>query len=158
METTRSCLIGRGAALAFDVIEAAEHYPAFLPWCSDVAILSRDSDVVVARIGVHYRGVRFAFTTRNPKRRPHWMAVRLEEGPFRRFEGEWQLTELSPRACKIQFTLNYEFDSRILGKFAETVFDGIAGSLVDAFARRVEQTPEPPAPGPDQPTTPGAIS
>ena len=25
-------------------------------------------------------------TTRNPKRRPHWMAIQLESGPFRRFD------------------------------------------------------------------------
>ena len=54
----------------FDLIEAAEHYPQFLPWCSAATILERTDDVVVARIVISYRGVKFDFVTRNPKRAP----------------------------------------------------------------------------------------
>ena len=105
MEIHRSALIERSAATTFDVIEAAERYPEFLPWCESAVILARDETVVAARITVNYHGVRFGFTTRNPKARPRWMAIHLEQGPFRRFEGEWHLTELTPTACKIAFSL-----------------------------------------------------
>jgi ribosome-associated toxin RatA of RatAB toxin-antitoxin module len=142
----------------FDLIEAAEFYPAFLPWCTKATILTRDEDVVVAQITVNYRGVDFSFTTRNPKRRPHWMAVHLEQGPFRRFEGEWRLTE-SAAGCKIEFSLRYEFGGALVGKLAGRVFDGIAGNLVDAFANRAEQVlgRQRPSGTPDTPTS-GAIS
>ena len=140
MEIRRSALIERSAATTFDVIEAAERYPEFLPWCESAVILARDETVVAARITVNYHGVRFDFTTRNPKERPRWMAIHLEQGPFQRFEGEWNLTELAPTACKIAFTLRYELRSDLLGKIAGRVFDGIANTLVDAYARRAEQT------------------
>jgi ribosome-associated toxin RatA of RatAB toxin-antitoxin module len=140
MEIRRSALIGRPAPDTFDLIEAAEHYPAFLPWCADAVILARDDSVVVARLTLNYRGLHFDLTTRNPKRRPNWMAIYLERGPFRRFEGEWQVQELAAQACKIEFTLRYEFDSALVGKLASNVFDGIADKLVDAFARRAEET------------------
>lgn len=139
MEIRRSALIGRPAPGTFDLIEAAEHYPAFLPWCTNAVILERDDSVVTARLTVNFHGLRFDLTTRNPKRRPHWMAIHLEHGPFRRFEGEWQVLELSPAACKIEFTLRYAFDGALVGKLAAGVFDGIADTLVDAFARRAEQ-------------------
>ena len=139
MEIHRSALIERSAATTFDVIEAAERYPEFLPWCESAVILARDEAVVAARITVNYHGVRFGFTTRNPKARPRWMAIHLEQGPFRRFEGEWNLTELTPTACKIAFSLRYELRSDLLGKVAGRVFDGIANTLVDAYARRAEQ-------------------
>jgi len=138
LEIQRSALIGYSAANMFDLIEAAELYPAFLPWCSKAAILTRDEHVVVARITVNYHGVDFTFTTRNPKRRPHWMAVHLEQGPFRQFEGEWRLTELAAAGCKIEFSLRYEFGGALVGKLASRVFEGIAGTLVDAFASRAE--------------------
>lgn len=140
MEIRRSALIGRSAANTFDLIEAAEHYPVFLPWCSAAVILERDADVVVARLTLNYHGLHFDLTTRNQKRRPHWMAIRLERGPFRRFDGEWQITELAAEACKIEFTLRYEFDSALIDKLAGRVFDGIADKLVDAFAQRAQQT------------------
>ena len=139
MDIRRSALIGRSAACTFDVIEAAERYPEFLPWCESAVILARDEALVAARITVNYRGVRFAFTTRNPKERPRWMAIRQEDGPFRRFEGEWNLTEHSDDACKIAFTLHYELGGELLGRLAGRVFEGIANTLVDAYARRAEQ-------------------
>jgi len=70
LEIQKSALIGYSAAKMFDLIEAAEDYPTFLPWCAKAAILGRDEHVVVARITVNYHGVDFSFTTRNPKRRP----------------------------------------------------------------------------------------
>lgn len=138
MEIQKTALIGYSAANMFDLIEAAEHYPTFLPWCAKATILGRDENVVVARITVNYRGLVFSFTTRNPKRRPHWMAVHLEEGPFKRFEGEWLLTELAANGCRIDFSMRYEFGGPLVGRLAGRVFDGIAGDLVDAFARRAE--------------------
>ena len=154
MEIRRSALIARPAASTFDLIEAAEHYPAFLPWCADAVILARDASVVVARLTLNYHGLHFDLTTRNPKRRPHWMAIYLERGPFRRFEGEWQVVELAAAACKIEFTLRYEFDSALVGKLAGSVFDGIADKLVDAFALRAEDTLSPAAGGIEQHSLP----
>ncbi len=123
----------------FDLIEAAENYPLFLPWCADAKILSRDQSLVVANITVSYHGVRFNFTTRNAKRRPQWMAVLLDSGPFRRFAGEWQLTPLTASACKVQFTLDYEFKAAFLNMLTRSVFDGIANTLVDAFVMRAQR-------------------
>ena len=139
MEIRRSALIGHSAGRTFDLIEAAEHYPAFLPWCSGAVILARDDTVVMARIGVSYHGLSFDLTTRNPKRRPEWMAIRLERGPFRRFEGEWHIVALAPEACKIELMLRYEFERALVGRLASGVFDRIADTLVDAFARRADE-------------------
>lgn len=139
MEVRRSALVGFSAATMFDLIEAAEHYPAFLPWCSGSKVLHRDDHVVVADIHVNYRNIRLDFTTRNPKRRPEFMAITLERGPFRRFDGDWHLTELASAACKIEFALRYDFATPILGRLAGPVFERIANTLVDAFVARAEQ-------------------
>lgn len=138
MDIRKSALISHSAASTFDLIEAAEHYPAFLPWCTNAVILERDPSVVMARITINYHGLCFDLTTRNPKRRPHWMAIHLERGPFRRFEGEWQVVELAAEACKIEFMLRYEFDSALVGRLAGGVFDNIADTLVDAFAHHAQ--------------------
>jgi len=139
LEIERSALIGHSAACTFDLIEAAERYPQFLPWCSNAVILARDSTVVMARISVAFRGLAFDLTTRNPKRRPEWMGIQLERGPFRRFEGEWRVVALAPEACKIGLTLRYEFVRGLVDSLASGVFDRIADTLVDAFARRADQ-------------------
>jgi len=122
----------------FDLIEAAEFYPAFLPWCASAVVLQRDDAVVVARLQVAYLGARFEFTTRNPKRRPEFMAIGLEQGPFQRFEGSWRLKPLSSWGCRIEFVLSYDFAHSVMGSLASPVFHRIADTLVDAFIQRAD--------------------
>jgi len=132
----RSALVDRSAEQLFDLIEAAEHYPQFLPWCTGATIVSRDDDLVSADLRVRWAGRTFEMRTRNPKRRPEYMAIHLEHGPFRRFEGEWRLGALGADACKVAFTLDYEFDSAWVTRAAGPVFDRMANSMVDAFVQR----------------------
>lgn len=137
-EIRKSALVGYSAERIFDLIEAAERYPEFLPWCATATILARDEQLVSARLAINYHGLRLSFVTRNDKRRPEFMSIRLAEGPFRRFEGEWHLVPLAPEACKIDFALRYELDNT-LARLAGPVFDRIAETLVDAFVARAEQ-------------------
>lgn len=152
MEIRKEMLVGWPAHAMFDLIEQAENYPAFLPWCASATILERSDDVVAAALAVDYRGVKFGFSTRNPKRRPEWLRVQLVSGPFRRFEGEWQLAPLGDAGCRVVFTLRYEFDSTVMQRLASPVFDRIADTLLDALVSHADRhfavTPPVPVPTP----------
>jgi ribosome-associated toxin RatA of RatAB toxin-antitoxin module len=163
MEVRKTLLVGHSAARMFDLIEAAENYPEFLPWCAAATIIERNAEVVAADITVDYHGVRFHFRTRNPKRPPEWMAIRLEHGPFHHFEGEWNLKPLAADGCRIDFLLRYDFKRGITGRLAAPVFERIANTLVDAFVARADgvyagaaAAPPPAATAPVAP--PGAAS
>ena len=139
MEVRKTVLVTHSARQMFDLIEAAEHYPEFLPWCAAATIVERDDSVVRADVTVDYHGVRFHFRTRNPKRAPEWMAIRLEHGPFHHFEGEWQLKPLGTEGCRVQFLLRYEFKRSITSRLAGPVFDRITNTMVDAFVQRADR-------------------
>jgi len=150
MIVRRSALVDQPAEHLFDLIEAAEHYPDFLPWCAGAQIVQRDDTLVSADIRMRYAGVAFELRTRNPKRRPEYMAIHLERGPFRRFEGEWRLRVLDPQACKVDFVLDYDFDSAVMTRIAGPMFNHIANTMVDAFvARSREMAATHPPPEPD---------
>jgi len=137
MEIRRSALLEFPAADIFDIIEGAEHYPAFLPGCESVAILERDESIIAARVAVAWHGLRFEFTTRNPKRRPEWLAVRLVEGgAFRHLEGEWNIRALSPGACKVEFALRCELQGTIARRLGRMVIDRVADALMAAYVAR----------------------
>jgi ribosome-associated toxin RatA of RatAB toxin-antitoxin module len=149
MDVRKTVLVGHSAGEMFDVIEAAEHYPEFLPWCAAATIVARSDAEVVADINVNFHGVRFAFRTRNPKRRPEWMAIELERGPFRDFRGTWNLAPLSAAGCRVDFELHYAFDSTPMARLARPVFDRITNTLVDRFVARADAVYPPQAPPPD---------
>jgi ribosome-associated toxin RatA of RatAB toxin-antitoxin module len=139
MEIRRSVLLEFSAEEIFDIIEGAEHYPAFLPGCESVTILERTDTVIAARVTVAWKGLRFDFTTRNPKRRPEWLAVHLEEGgAFTRLEGEWNIRALSPAACKVEFSLRSELEGAIARKLAGVVIDKVADALMNAYVARAQ--------------------
>jgi ribosome-associated toxin RatA of RatAB toxin-antitoxin module len=142
----RSALVAHPAERLFRLIEAAEDYPVYLPWCAGATILHRDDALVVARLDIAWRGVRFGFVTRNPKRAPTWMAIGVEEGPFRHFDGQWNLTPLADWGCRVDFALDYEFNATLLGTLAAPVFEHVANTLVDAFVRRADETTHNPLP------------
>lgn len=147
MQVRRTALVAHPAERVFALIEAAEQYPQFLPWCRSAQILHRDPDVVVARLQLAWHGLQFGIVTRNPKRAPTWMAIGLEEGPFRHFKGQWQLEPLADWGCRVAFTLDYEFDTQLVGSLAAPLFDKATNTLVDAFVKRADGiVPTPPTP------------
>lgn len=154
MEVRKSTLVGYSAESMFDLIEAVEHYPAFVPWCVGATVLARDESVVIANVRVVYHGLRLNFTTRNPKRRPESMAITLEQGPFRRFEGNWRLTPLAASACKIEFALLCEFDGTATRILAGPVLASIADTLLDAFVARADGVLGARRPGDESPAIP----
>jgi ribosome-associated toxin RatA of RatAB toxin-antitoxin module len=139
MDVRKTVLVGHSAEQMFDLIEACEHYPDFLPWCSGATVVARDENTVVADIRVNYHGVRFEFRTRNPKRRPTAMTIHLERGPFRHFDGVWDLTPLAADGCRIDFGLRYDFHSTAMARIARPVFDRIANTLVDRFVTQADR-------------------
>ncbi len=145
MEIVKSVLVPYPAEFMFDLIEAAEHYPAFVPGCTASTILERSEEIVAARITMRISGVPLTMETRNRKARPDWMEIALVSGPFRRFQGMWRLTPLNAAGCRIAFTLSYELEgaaARLIGP----VFDRMADHLVDAFVQRAERTLPPARP------------
>jgi len=135
-EVHKSLLVPYPAQRMFALVDGVEKYPQFLPWCSSTELIFRDTRVTRATIRISYRGIRQSFSTENTKSEPQLMQIRLIEGPFRRLEGGWRFTDLGGAGCKVELSLHYEFESRMLDKLVGPVFGYIANNLVDAFVKR----------------------
>jgi len=138
-EVIRSVLVGYTPAQMFALVDAVEDYPRFLPWCATAVVSHRDEQTTRATIRIRYRGLSQEFTTDNAKNPPEEMRLRLVEGPFRRLDGSWRFSALAEQGCKVELRLQYEFSSRMLEKLIGPVFDHIANTLVDAFAKQAEK-------------------
>ena len=132
----RSAIVEHAAAEMYALVEDIESYPAFLPWCAEAVVHERRPQRTKATLTVGFGGMRHAFTTVNENRPGEAIDMKLVAGPFRRFHGEWRFVPLGAHACRMEFTLEYEFSSRTLGRLLAPLFDGIADSMVEAFVRR----------------------
>jgi ribosome-associated toxin RatA of RatAB toxin-antitoxin module len=135
----RSAIVEHAAAAVYSIVEDIESYPEFLPWCRAAKVLERSPTRTVATLTVGVRGIRQSFTTENANRPGEGIDLRLLEGPFKRFAAAWRFISLGEGAARIEFSMQYEFSSRVLGRALEPLFDNIANTMVTAFSRRADQ-------------------
>jgi coenzyme Q-binding protein COQ10 len=124
----------------FDLVADVEQYPQFLPLCEALTVRSREkrgaSTVLVATMEVGYKAIREAFTTRvtlNPDQAT--VLVEYLEGPFRRLENWWRFDPV-PGGCEVDFFIDYEFRSAMLGLLVGALFDRAFRKFAEAFERR----------------------
>lgn len=124
----------------FDLVADVEKYPQFLPMCESLIVRSReargDSTVLVANMGVGYKSIREHFTSRVTLQ-PQVPKVLVEylDGPFRRLENRWGFIE-APVGSEIEFFIDYEFRSAMLGLLMGAVFDKAFRRFAEAFEDR----------------------
>ncbi|MFC7459328.1 type II toxin-antitoxin system RatA family toxin [Hydrogenophaga defluvii] len=138
----KSVLLWHSAHEMFTLVTDVDHYPQFLPWCDRASVLETTADGVVAQVGIAIGGIRQSFTTRNTHVENQRVDLTLVDGPFSQLEGHWRFIPLgdgTQRACKIEFSLDYDFSSQALSALVGPVFDKIASSMVDAFVKRADQ-------------------
>ena len=133
---TRSAIVECNAGDFYALVEDIESYPSFLPWCAAVRVRERTPGRTIATLTLAARGMRYSFTTENANHPGQGIDLRLLEGPFRRFGAHWRFTSLAADAAKVEFTLEYEFSSRVVAAVLNPVFSRLADDTVSAFARR----------------------
>jgi ribosome-associated toxin RatA of RatAB toxin-antitoxin module len=138
----RSAIVEHSAFEMYQLVEDIEAYPSFLPWCAAAIVHERRPGRTRATLTARVGALRQSFTTENDNRPGEAIEMRLVDGPFRHFRGQWRFVPLGPAACRIEFELQYEFLSRTFGRVLAPLFDGIADSMVDAFVRRAAEVYE----------------
>jgi ribosome-associated toxin RatA of RatAB toxin-antitoxin module len=134
----RSVLVPYSDAQMFELVAAVEKYPEFMPWCGGAEVRSRDERGMQASITISLAGIKQRFTTRNTHNFPGSIDLELVDGPFSTLVGRWQFQALAADACKVLFTLEYEFSNRALELVVGPVFNRIATSFIDSFTKRAQ--------------------
>jgi coenzyme Q-binding protein COQ10 len=124
----------------FDLVADVEKYPQFLPLCDSLVVRSREDKgeaiVLVASMGVGYMAIRESFTSRVTLY-PQAPEVLVEylDGPFRRLENRWGFAAV-PGGCDVEFFIDYEFRSVMLGMLMGAMFDRAFRRFAEAFEQR----------------------
>ena len=148
--------VRHSAADMFDLVADVEKYPYFLPLCTGLRVRKRAQDaqgrdVLTADMSVGYKAIRETFTSRVTLDRPKLeILVEYIDGPFSKLENRWTFADLPPAggnaeskpeskpACEIDFYIDYEFRSRMLGMLMGTMFETAFRRFAEAFERRAD--------------------
>lgn len=127
----------------FDLVADVARYPEFLPLCEDLVVRRRDAvadgQVLTADMTVGYKHIRETFATRVTLT-PQTPRILVEylDGPFKRLENRWSFLP-SDRGCEVDFFIDYEFKSAMLGLLVGAVFDQAFRRFSEAFETRARQ-------------------
>ena len=135
----RSALVAHSAQKMYALVADVESYPQFLPWCDRAVVSVSEPGRTVATLHVNFHGLKKEFTTENLNQPGVRIDMRLVSGPFRSLEGSWLFVPLSEKACKVEFSLRYEFASALVEKAAGSAFQDVTDTFVDAFVRRADE-------------------
>jgi len=128
--------IAVSAEMMFDVVMDIDAYPQFLPWVSDACILSRRDGELEAELTANLAGLHHSFSTIDRFIRPKLVEISLREGPFRILESLWTFEECGENRCKVHFSIEFDFKSRLLSMVATPVFSAACRQMVRAFEQQ----------------------
>jgi len=127
------------AELMYAIVSDVEKYPQFLPWVVALRVLSRSENGLTAEMAVGYGALRERYTsdvTLDPIR--HRIDVVQTKGPFKTLENHWQFTP-KDEGCEVEFSIRFEFRSRLLHGAASHAFEKVMLKMTDAFEARAAQ-------------------
>jgi coenzyme Q-binding protein COQ10 len=130
------------ADLMYAVVSDVEKYPQFLPWVVALRVLSRGENRMSAEMAVGYGGLRERYTS-DVKLDPVQRRVDVAQvrGPFKILENHWRFLP-KDEGCEIEFSILFEFKSRLLHSVAGAKFEKVMLKMVEAFEARAKQIQE----------------
>lgn len=127
----------------FALVADVEKYPEFLPLCEALTVRSRKEregrTLLVADMGIGYKAIRETFTTQvflKPDEKV--IEVKYLDGPFKYLSNVWRFEDKGGGRSEIDFFIDYEFKSRILGAIMGSMFDRAFRMFSEAFEKRAD--------------------
>ena len=142
----------------YDLVADVEQYPQFLPLCEGLNVLRReqqgDTTILTATMQVGYKAIHETFATRVTLMPGDLSIVAAYlDGPFRHLENRWRFPALEhgqQAGTDVDFYINYEFKSLMLGMLIGAMFDQAFRKFTSAFEARAHVVYGAPSQAPGQ--------
>jgi coenzyme Q-binding protein COQ10 len=123
------------------IIMDIEKYPEFLPWCKKARIISKNDDFLTAELSVEFKGFTENYVSKVVRRAEtsvYYIEVVAISGPFKLLKNIWSIKELDNKT-KVDFSIDFEFKSRILDMVIGMFFSTATEKMIGAFEARAEK-------------------
>jgi len=134
-------IVPHRAVQMFDLVADIRRYPEFLPWCKALRVRSEEEDkegrgLAVADMVARFKGFEERFTSRVTLDRPNLaIDVAYIDGPFKHLTNAWRFTHIDETSSRVDFTIDFEFRSRVLQLLARSMLEKALLKLSGAFRR-----------------------
>ena len=133
----------------YAIVADVERYPEFVPWCVALRILKRETvgprEILLCETVVGFQALREKYTSRvTAMAGDHRIDVEQVSGVFRKLDTHWRFTPIDANSCRVDFAIDFEFKSRVLGAVAGAAFGLVVAQMTKAFEDRAKKLSEKP--------------
>lgn len=125
-------------AQLFTLVAEVDKYPEFLPWCRAARIHEREERRIVAELVVCFKHVCEQYTSEIELKPASEINVKMIKGPFDHLTNLWRFTP-KDGGTEIEFTLDFQFKSKILDKLIGSLFGKATQKMAAAFLERADK-------------------
>lgn len=138
-KVSRNALVPYTAAQMYEIVNAVDQYPQFVPWCVSSTERNVTENEKKAMLKFARGALKTSFTTKNILSVNERIEMHLIEGPFKQLEGVWIFTNIDNAGSKVELDLDFEISNRIIRAALEAFFSQICDRMVTAFVQRAQE-------------------
>lgn len=126
----------------FNIIIDIDKYPEFLPWCSQIKIISRNDSQIVADVTMKFKGMRASYRSKITHVPPSdndigYIDIVSKHGAFKYLQSQWQFHHKAPKQTLIKFSIDCEFQSRLMHYTMSVMYKRAQEKVMSAFKGRI---------------------
>ena len=137
-DVTRTALVMYSADQMYHLVNDVAKYSEFLPGCIATNVIEESDTHMLATMTLKKGPISQEFSTSNTLVSGSSITMALSDGPFESLDGIWKFIPLAENACKIEFTMSFEFKSGLIGAAFNQMFSDLTLSQIDAFTKRAK--------------------
>lgn len=132
----RSAIVPYSVEQMYELVNDIAHYQEFVPYCTSSIVHEKSDDEIRATLTLSAKGFQKSFTTLNRLQKNKMMEIELIDGPFQQLTGFWKFEKKDENHSEVILYLEFELASKMFAMMFGSVFQQVAGKLVDAFVKR----------------------
>lgn len=122
----------------FALVADVEKYPEFLPWCRAARVVERGEGEFLGELVVSFAHMTESYVSRVRLTPYSAIDVVMVRGPFAHLINRWAFSETDGGGTRIDFSLDFQFRSRLLEKLIGSLFSKATAKMAVAFKERAD--------------------
>ncbi|PIZ03481.1 MAG: ubiquinone-binding protein [Gammaproteobacteria bacterium CG_4_10_14_0_8_um_filter_38_16] len=135
----RSAIVPYSTEQMYELVNDIARYQEFVPYCIASVVQSQSDDEIRATLTLSAKGFQKSFSTLNRLQKNSMMEIQLIDGPFEQLEGFWKFEQRDEMHSEVILDLTFTLSHKLFAMMFGSVFQEVAGKLVDAFVTRAKE-------------------
>lgn len=125
----------------FELVLDVENYPTFLPWIDEIKIISKQENEIIADMYVKVLSLKQNYRSKinyTIDENKALIEVKAIDGIFNHLDNIWKFAK-DEKGTIIDFSVDFEFKSKVLDSIAGPIFKNIAHQMMHAFEKKIKE-------------------